>query len=553
MVVVVIVFVIDLLSTPSAKSFISKRAVGSRGNLPQSPPKKRTATKPLRTKAIPNRVQKVPKRSAPMKPLVAGSIAAYSRTMKKSIPSVLGMLTFMAFAPLAFAQNAVPPAAVTTYLERAPDSDKGFASEQNFATAQAVATAFAELAAASDTKLAAGFTLADKAENALYVVAEASDMTPGEPVEFFITTTNSGYNYESIAVAYAPPSAIHKGLEFLGAKPGWPVNYNKLRFWPRGDHIAIDVLVAGHAPRRIEQLASDETTTNAIVATDFVFVGSEQVAKPGVPGETVYAADAISPQSIAANFNLLETVLDLPQQRAKSGVYGQHFYGKTNPLRPRQPVVLRFRRLALQPELYLTMDVQGSTMQDLAFTLKDAAGKNHIEGGDKFTDLVASFDTLTAKNLPHIDIAFGPDIQLGALRQIAQIFKQINSPTGIRIGPPVDGQLYFETFAPNEGFRDRMERPSQPFELHLKKDRAELIDITEKWIKGKLEPELEPKTIAVESPDQLPALIKASPNERETIFIYAEPTMSHVDIMAYIEPVQDMFKVFFVYTAEVEK
>jgi len=473
--------------------------------------------------------------------------------MKISTPSLSGILFLFAGIALAPAQNAAPPAALTTYLERAADTDKGFLSEKNFATAQAVATAFAELAAASDTKFADGYTFADKQENAFYVIAEASDMSPGEPVEFFITTTNSGYNYESIAVAYAPPSAIHKGLEFIGAKPGWPVNYKKLRFWPRGDHIAIEVLAAGQPARRIEQLATDENTTNAVAATDFVFVGSELVGKPGVPGETVYAADAISPQSIAANFNLLETVLDLPQQRAKSGVYGQHFYGKANPLRPRQPVVLRFRRLAQQPELYLTMDVQGSTMQDLAFTLKDAAGKNHIEGGDKFTDLVASFDTLTAKNLPHVDIAFGPDIQLGTLKQIAQIFKQINSPSGIRIGPPVADQLYFETFAPNESFRDRMQRPSQPFELHLKKGGAELIDITEKWIKGILDPELDLKTIAVESPDQLPALIKASPNERETLFVYAEPTMSHADIMAYITPVQDMFNVFFVYTIDAEK
>jgi len=442
-------------------------------------------------------------------------------------------LVFLTAIGVGCAQDKAPPAAVATYLERPADSDKGFASEQNFATAKAVASAFAELAAASDSKHADGFTLADKDAKALYVVAEASDMTPGEPVEFFITTTNSGYNYESIAVAYAPPSAIHRGLEFLGAKSGWPVNYKRLRFWPRGEHIAIDVLAAGREPMRIEQLAADETATNrAVAATTFVFVGSEQVPKPGVPGETVYAADAISPQSIAANFNLLETVLDLPQQRGKATVYGQHFYGKKNPLRPRQPIVLRFSRVAEQPETYLTMDVQGKTMQDLAFTLKDAAGKNQIDGGDSFTDLVASFDKLTANNLPHIDISFGPDIQLGTLKQIAQIFKQINSPSGIRIGPPVDDQLYFETFAPNEGFRDRMKRPSQPFELYLKKGGAEFVDITEKWIKGKLDPD------------------KASPNERETLFVYADATMSHADIMAYIKPVREMFNVFFVYTIE---
>lgn len=476
--------------------------------------------------------------------LSLGSVRSTLTIPMKYLPAYL--LLFVTLLPLSVLAQVEDLFAA--YIGQTPGPE-GFESRANFEAAQKVAELFSKRAEASDDREARGYTYADRDAGALYVLAEASDMRPGEPVEFFITTTNSGYNYESICIAYAPPSGIHQGLEFIGCKAGWPVDYSQLRFWPRGDEVRIEVMAAGRPGMRIETLATESSTTNALKHSDFVFVGSAMVPRPGGDGELVYAADVISPQSIAANFNLPQTVLDLPQQRSKSAVYGQHFYGREKPLSPRQPVVLVFKKAETQRGAAYALDVAGTGFSTLAFSLKDAAGGQVVDGG--FADLLAGFDALTDAGVhPHVDISFGKELPLSTLRKLADILSKINVPSGIRIGPPPAGQLYFESYTPNQDFRDRMKRPTQPFELVLDEDGVELVDITEKWNKGKLDPELIVKNIPVPSPAELPAVIKASPNVRDTLFIYAAPDMEHGKILEHVDAVRGMFNVFFVYELE---
>ena len=75
--------------------------------------------------------------------------------------------------------------------------------------------------------------LANRREKWVRIAAEATGVPSGDPMEFWLISQESGHDYEAVAVSFAQPSDVHEALVFIGLTPGWPVSYNRFRFWPK--------------------------------------------------------------------------------------------------------------------------------------------------------------------------------------------------------------------------------------------------------------------------------------------------------------------------------
>ena len=476
-----------------------------------------------------------------------------SRIATFLLPLALSSSCLHAQAPRPAGEPARVPelsAPLKAYLQLAP-SNGTYDAAATFAASKALRTAFSAAAEGPDHYAPAGL-LADRVATQVIVLADASDMKAGEPIEFYVTSRESGYAYESIAVAHCKPSALHAALEFIGCEPGWPVDPPALRFWPRGDRVTVDVLHQHGGEivaTRIEDFAQEAQSTNRVARQGFIFVGSKRVPAPAADGEdsdTVYAADVFSPQAIVANYNLAETVLDLPRRAAQQQAYGQQLYARDTALKPGQPLALVFRKAAVQPREDLRLQVTGTDSASLRFHLT-GLGDDDLKNAD-FTNLLATLQArVEAARECHVSLRFADSIQLAALQQCCHVIKQLNNESGIRVGPPDIGRLYFESFVPDERFRDRTQRPGQPWELHLKPDGgARFVDIQERFVSGKLDPELTVNESDLANPDAFAATVGALP-ARQALFMYAAPETPLGDIMAYARRVHERCEIFFVY------
>jgi hypothetical protein len=74
--------------------------------------------------------------------------------------------------------------------------------------------------------------VADRKAKRVFVDVQTTGVEANKPIEFLAIADNSGHGYESFLMSFAAPSAVHRALEFIGMKPGRPINPAKLQFWP---------------------------------------------------------------------------------------------------------------------------------------------------------------------------------------------------------------------------------------------------------------------------------------------------------------------------------
>ena len=85
---------------------------------------------------------------------------------------------------------------------------------------------------------------------------------------------------------------------------------------------------------------------------------------------------------------------------------------------------------------------------------------------------------------------------------------------GVRVEAPPAGQVYYKAFLPDERWRTRADRPSQPWELRVSRSKdgvwaSTLVQILEDWSKeGQLTPDLTPTEFPLARPEDLPGKIR---------------------------------------------
>ena len=326
--------------------------------------------------------------------------------------------------------------------------------------------------------------LANRQEKWVRIAAEATGLTSGDPMEFWLISDESGHDYEAVAVSFARPSDVHKALVFIGVNPGWPVAYSRFRFWPKGERAlvtyewdspgAAGANAATRQRARAEQLIVDRKTHRPLPLAGLTFTGSFWDALPDHPDQTGYAADFIDPNTIASDFNDPTTVLDVPRQADKSAVYSQQTWNPDFKLAKGQPV-----DVILEPEyrngkrrvLDLTLKAGAPTnslsIASLPCRLLAADGKAVVSGAG-LKDVLDFFNrAVTEGHDPFVTLDPAPEMKLQTLVELCSFLSTIEGESGIRMDPPLAGQLYYRAFVPNEAFRERATRPTQPWELYL--------------------------------------------------------------------------------------
>ena len=334
--------------------------------------------------------------------------------------------------------------------------------------------------------------------------AESTGVGAKEIVEFMLVGPGGGHDYESFAVSFARPGDIHRALTFIGMSAGRGVDFSRLAFWPKGERVRVEVQAldsladpekreAWKTPVRLESLIWREADGQPMDLSGLVFTGSRWVPSPEGGTQLVYAADMAEPRSIASNYNEPGTVLDVPHQAAQGSVYSSQLMRDLYVL-PKHTLL----ELSLRPECEVGSErVQNLTLHisplkahatdltETGFSVTDARGTVLVP----ITNLpavVQFFSQCVERDQdPFVSLAFDAETPLRRVRRISILLASLESHKGIRIDPPLPGQLYYKAYFPDERHREREGRVSQPWELHLRASdkgvSAALIDIKETW------------------------------------------------------------------------
>lgn len=406
----------------------------------------------------------------------------------------------------------------------------------------------------SDTNfMVAKGMLANRHARTLQLWAESTDAGPGEPIEFLLISSDSGHGYESLATSLAAPSDVHKGLEFIGLKPGHPVDSGKLWFWPKGERVAVTFETADREARFVQASAErfivNRQTGQPLLSGGFVFTGSFETETRSDPPRKAYAADVKAPNSIISIYNEPVTVLDVPVQAPQGGVYGDQILNPQLMLPSNVLVKVtmtpepwsdgsRLRNLSL--DVGVAPDATAGALEDLRFTVREG-GTTHVADGG-LNDALEYLSGLTRKGFDtFVTVRFGDRIQLGALHKFCTLLASIDTDTGLHVEAPPAGQLYYRAFVPPERFRAREDRIAQPWELHLEdtghSPTGVLVKIEQVWKDDVIRPELRVSHYSANSPDQLKKALAEHGPGLHVIVVFAPPTLLHGRLMAFLTPI----------------
>lgn len=387
--------------------------------------------------------------------------------------------------------------------------------------------------------------LADRKARTVTLHAEAVGLDHDVPVEFFLIPDDSGKDYEALAVAWARPSDVHKALTFIGLAPGAPAQRERYRDWARGDRVAMTFrwdqpAAEAKTPAiptiaRAESLILDVRANAPLPATGLIYAGSAWLPSPEPGQPPVFAADVSDTRSIAANFNDPTTVLDVPRLAEQGAVYtfqklnpayrftrGQPVTITLEPLRRDGPPCVANVTLRVSPP----PGASAAALRDVKCDLLDDQGKSLAQGPTLVHVLDALAQLSQAGRDPYVTVHPGPDMSLHAVRQLYAVLASIEGDQGIRLEPPPAGHLPPRAFLAPEPWRERSQRPGNPWELQLGLDagklKARLIEIHQNWDVPN-PPLLEERVTDLAAPEQLAAVLAEKDPRRPLNLVVLAP------------------------------
>ena len=258
--------------------------------------------------------------------------------------------------------------------------------------------------------------VADRKGRSVDLWAAATGLGPLEPLEFVLIGEASGHGYEALAISGAKPSDVYEGLQYIGMKPGRPVNRSGLAFWPKGERVLVSIASVDPdaIPIPAETFVLDDETGAAMRQAGFVFTG----ASPDAQGHTVYVPDEIDPCSILSTYNEPGSVLDVPRLAEQGSVYGRYRLHPDHAL-PSNSLL----RITITPERtsglprVLDLDVTIASNIDSPDTpqfivTNDGSGPGNAPlDGDVFAAAVLKW--VSQRRDPFVRLAFEPSLTFG--------------------------------------------------------------------------------------------------------------------------------------------
>ena len=397
--------------------------------------------------------------------------------------------------------------------------------------------------------------LANRKEQWVRIWSRSTTVRYADAIEFFLIPQDSGKDYEALAVAFAKPSDVHAALEFIGMKPGRPIDYGRHQYWPKGERVLM-TFEWDQPPAedqkdakptltraRAEDLILDVRNERPLPSTGFIFTGSYWFTSEET-GKRMYAADVMDSKSIASDFNDRSTVLDVPRQASKGAVYDTQRLNPAYRFAPGQPVLVTLEpehkdgtKRVLDLKLQVSMPAgSAGGAQAGKYTLTDADGKL-AAGGHTFIHLLAAFGKLTDAGLdPYVTVDMDPAMPLRSVKQVFAVLQQLDTEKGIRLEAPPEGQLYYRAFFPDQEWRDRDKRLGKPWELHLVEKGRDVAgtlilpadEIDDNDGQGDLK-------FTVATPAETAKVLRDKSGKfSQVVYIYAPGTMTRGQLMGFI-------------------
>ena len=416
--------------------------------------------------------------------------------------------------------------------------------------------------------------VADKKARRVEVMVERTALGLNAPCEFTIIDETSDHGYEALLISFAKPSDVHRAIQFIGTKPGESFDPGSLRYWPKGESFVLSIARTNEPPLRLEKLLVDRRTVRPLREDGFMFTGSRMLPVPGDAGKKIYAADEYQPKSIVSLFNSTYSVLEVPYAAAKGAVYQNTAINPEHPLPEGALLTLiiepanqdgarRVKDLVLRVEAARTPTNQPATdvnrLASLRLQLKDA--DTVLNRDETLISVVQTLAALDRKKRDYfVAIHFAENVELGQAQALARILATIDVEHGIRIEPPLTGQIYYRAFTPDRELMDREARMFHPWELALsEKDgqvSGKLILVESVWKKDATRSELEFTELPVSGPQALRQALDAEAgrtrkaNQRSkpaVIMVFAPSTLSYGQLLKFLAPVLATHKVIHVY------
>ncbi len=406
--------------------------------------------------------------------------------------------------------------------------------------------------------------LANRAAGQVRVYAEAVGLDAKTEVEFLLIAPGSSHGYEALAVSFARGSDIRKALEFIGAPPGRPVSPRDQAFWPRGERVRITV----ESPARTradkqsitlypaQSLVTDRERGETLDNAHWLFTGSYLLGEDAGELEGQLAIDAFDPGSIVSVFNDGQTLFDVPGLVAKSEVYGKLFPNPDRMLAEGTIVAFIFEPTAPSGQ---------STQLDFELRLEPGSGAEappslYLVGGETKPrgDLVGPEDLRQLLKTQrdqgrdvHLHFAPSRDVSIGHLRTFSPKLEALERDLEIRIEPPPPGGLYYKSFHPNPAFAHRDRRPSQPWELHIRREdgalRVQPIRILQQWSDDADQPTLKVESYGLVAPEALPGHLRTHYIPVPVLLLFCPPDLRYGELLDLIAPLKTDYPVVYVF------
>lgn len=413
--------------------------------------------------------------------------------------------------------------------------------------------------------------LADRRARRITIFGSALAPTEGTPIEFYITPERSGKDHEALATVYVRPSDVRRALEFIGMKPGRPIDWDQLHFWPKGERVTMHF--AWPEPpkpgengqpvnRRVnaEQLLFDLNTNKPFEPMGLVFTGSRWVEN--TEGERVLLADIANSRSIASTYNDPATVLDVVRQAGQSEVY-ESIVPNTAFRFTRDQVV----EITIEPErregparvieLQLNAGVAENAAGAPGFHLVESGTNRSVVGPRAgLPALIQALGQMTERGHdPFVTVRPDKNLTLSQVRGLYQVLDQMQGITGIRLERSPEGEPFFRAFLPQDEMRDRERAIFPGPELHLTQTNGRItgrfIEVDKRW-------EVTPPTIhtreheVVDGAAAAKLLADLNIPPRRHFLVMAPETMTYSQLLSWIAPMIRSHPVVFIFAEPVQ-
>jgi hypothetical protein len=406
--------------------------------------------------------------------------------------------------------------------------------------------------------------VANRKTQRVEVMAEATGIGAKTIVEFLLIDASSNKGYEALLWSHARPSDIHRALEFIGMKAGNAFHPGELRYWAKGERVVTTIAV-GDDEIPLESLIIDNRTGRRLPAVGFVFAGSSIVNPPGNPAQKLYAADIVTPKSIASLYNNTTAVLDVPRRAFQGDIYGTQIVGSRKNLRKNELVTitlkpeltdgrrrvidlnLKIRGTKPEPAKLLEAENDSSAKLPFEFLLTDETGKS-ITPKPQLANVLGKFESLVRQGRDtFVSIEFDSALTLEQVKHVCKFIDAINSDGGIRVEPPAKNQLYYKALLPDRKLLNPARRVVDPWEVHchLNKETGDLaatLRLLESTYVGGESKTKETK-LAVESGKELRRQLDADAARRKNagrrpgptiLLVFAEPNTTYGQLLRFL-------------------